>query len=191
MAAKTMADYLSSATPDNNATLRVKPSKVIVEEGHKNTVIHIGDDGSEERISLSSSSIFYCTLIWTNKGASDAGTIMDFYHDSAKGNGEAESFKWEHPTDDNYYTVRFDGKLKRHLKHAGSVFFDFPNVRLKVLGTHTVPSASPSGSPSGSPSASPSEGTPSASPSGSPSGSPSASPSEGTPSGSPSSSPGE
>ena len=86
----------------------------------------MGDDGSEERVSLSDDSIFYCTLIWTYKNASDAGTIMDFFHDAAKGNGNAESFKWTHPTDGHSYVVRFDGPLDRHLIATNTVVFSFP-----------------------------------------------------------------
>jgi len=173
MAAKELYDYLSSTTADNDATLSVKPNTVIVEEGSKTQSIHMGDDGSEERISHSDKSIFYCILIWTYRNESDAGTIMDFYHDAAKGNGNAESFKWTHPTDGHSYVVRFDGPLKRHLFSTGTVLFGFPSVRLRVLGYVAVesPSQSPSESPSESPSLSPSA---SESPSESPSVSPSA-----------------
>ena len=134
MAAKELYDYLSAATADNNVTLSVTPTNVIVEEGSKNQSIRMGDDGSEERVSLSDNSIFYCTLQWTFKSESDAGTIMDFYHDAAKGNGNAESFKWAHPTDGHTYVVRFDGPLDRHLTATNSVRFGFPRVRLRVLG---------------------------------------------------------
>ena len=106
----------------------------MVEEGSKSQIIHIGDDGSEERISLSDDSIFYCTLIWQYRNESDAGTIMDFYHDAAKGNGNAESFKWAHPIDGHTYVVRFDGKLPRQLHSTGTTTFSFQNIRLRVLG---------------------------------------------------------
>ena len=129
-----MFDYLSQVSADNNETLNVIPNKIITEDGSKTQVIHIGDDGSEERISLSDDSIFYCTLVWTNRNESDAGTIMDFYHDAAKGNGNAESFKWTHPTDGHSYVVRFDGPLKRNLLSHGAVYFGFSNVRLRILG---------------------------------------------------------
>lgn len=133
MAAKELYDYLSVVAADNDVTLSVSPNNVIVEEGSKNQIIHLGDDGSEERISLSDDSIFYVTLVWTFKSASDAGTIMDFYHDAAKGNGNAESFKWSSP-DGHTYTVRFDGPLKRQMKKTNGVIYNFPNVRLKILG---------------------------------------------------------
>ena len=133
MAAKEMHDYLSVVAADNDVTLSVSPNNVIVEDGSKNQVIHIADDRSEERISLSDDSIFFVTLIWTYKNASDAGTIMDFYHDAAKGNGNAKSFKWSSP-DGHTYVVRFDGALKREMKKTNGVIYNFPNVRFKILG---------------------------------------------------------
>jgi len=134
MASKEMFDYLSAATADNDVTLAVNPKKVIVEDGSKNQEIHFGDDGSEERISLSDDSIFYCTLIWTYMSESDAGTIMDFFHDAAKGNGNAESFKWTHPTDGHTYVVRFDGKLTKKIYAVRTSAYSYDSVRLKILG---------------------------------------------------------
>ena len=131
-----MWDYLSVVTPDNDVILDVSPNKVIVEDGSKNVAIHTGDDGSEERIALSNTSIFYVTLIFSNRNASDAGTVMDYYHDAAKGNGMAESFRWLHgsPADTHIYTVRFAGKLSRQLIAGPTVIYSFPSVRLRVLG---------------------------------------------------------
>jgi len=131
-----MWDYLSVVTPDNDVIFDVSPNKVIVEDGNKNVTIHTGDDGSEERIALSNTSIFYVTLIWTNRNASDAGTIMDYYHDASKGNGMAESFRWLHgsPADTHIYTVRFAGKLSRQLIAGPTVIYSFPSVRLRILG---------------------------------------------------------
>lgn len=137
MAAREMYDYLSSATADNNYTLNVSPNKVIVEEGSKKQLVRIGDDGSEERISFSDDSIFYVTLIWTYKNESDAGTIMDFYHDADKGNGIAETFKWLSP-DGHIYTVRFDGPLRRQLIATNGIRYDFPSVRLRVVGESSI-----------------------------------------------------
>jgi len=136
MAAKTMWDYLTVATPDNDVILDVSPNKVIVEDGNKNVAIHTGDDGSEERIALSNTSIFYVTLIWTNRNASDAGTIMDYYHDASKGNGMAESFRWLHgsPADTHIYTVRFAGKLSRQVIANPTVIYSYSSVRLRILG---------------------------------------------------------
>lgn len=127
-----MYDYLAVATPDYNATLSVTPQRTMLEDGGKNQKINIGDDGSEERISLADASIFYVTLQWAVISEANAGTIVDFYHDTAKGNGMVRSFKWTHPTDGHTYVVRFASKLPRLLT-AGHAFSKI-DIRLKVLG---------------------------------------------------------
>ena len=135
MANQELYDYLSTVTPDySTTTLTVSPSDVIVEEGEKSGIILTGDDGSEERIALSNSSIFYVTLRWENRDAADAGTIIDFYHDAAKGNGITRTFKWTAPTNagGHTYVVRFTGKLNRNISIPG--YHTIPDVRLKVVG---------------------------------------------------------
>lgn len=132
MAEKEMYDYLSSASPDNDQTLNVSPQDVLVESSSKRGEIHIGDDGSEERVAFSTASIFYVTLTWDKITTSDLGTIFDFYNDSAKGNGEFESFKWVHPSDGHTYVVRFDGELDREWRAVGR--HGTRQVRLRVLG---------------------------------------------------------
>jgi len=134
MAAKTMWDYLSVVDADNNVILNVSPNKIITEEGSKNASIRTADDGTEKRVSLSDTPIFYVTLIFSNRNASDIGTVMDFYYDSSKGNGNAESFTWIHPTDTHRYTVRFDGKFRRQLINVSGVVYTVPAVRLRILG---------------------------------------------------------
>ena len=135
MAAKEPYDYISTVTPDySSTTFNVNPSDIIMEEGEKSSVILIGDDGSEERISLSNTSYFYVTLKWNYKSASDAGTIIDFYHDATKGNGMARSFKWTCPTraGGHTYVVRFDSKLSRSIHGKG--LHSIPDIRLKIVG---------------------------------------------------------
>ena len=126
-------DYVQAVTADNNWTLSVSPSEVIVETGKKNQIILMGDDDSEERISLSTSSIFYVTLVWNKKSRNDAGTIFNAYHSPNKGNGNAESFYWASP-DGHTYTVRFDGELSRDMLNLPTVHYDFMSVRLRILG---------------------------------------------------------
>ena len=133
MAAKEMYDYLSNVSADNNQTLSLAPQQVITEIGTKNQVIHLADDGSEERIGLATDSIFYVTLQWNNISESDSGTLVDFYHNASYGNARLESFKWSHPTDGHTYVVRFDSDLTRDLYLAD--IFGILNVRFKILGT--------------------------------------------------------
>ena len=134
MAAKEMYDYLSTITADySTTTLAVTPDKILTEEGEKSQVIHIGDDGSEERISLDDDSIFYATLQWGRITASDAGTILDFFHDTAKANGQVRSFRWSHPSDGHIYVARFASALPRAWS-GGSTYHQISQVKLKILG---------------------------------------------------------
>jgi len=131
MAAKEMYDYLSVVAPDNDETLSTpKPSKVI-EELFRNQVVHEGDDGSEEVVTLDTDVVGYVTVIFPKLTASDAGTILDFYLSDSKGNCMAESFKWEHPSDGHTYVVRFRSEVPRTLQYT---IFQFPSIKLKVLG---------------------------------------------------------
>ena len=134
MAAKEMYDYLSVVAPDNDVTLSTPlPQDVLTEKGLINQEIHLGDDGSEERVGFSTAVIFYVTLVWKALEAADSGTILDFYFDAAKGNGRIESFKWSHPTDGHTYVVRFNCDLARLWK-AGGKIHEISSVSFKVLG---------------------------------------------------------
>jgi len=134
IAAIEMYDYVATVSADNNQTLSVSPRKVLTEEGSKNQVIHVMDDNSEERIDFGTAdiSIFHVMLQWTDITASDAGTLMLFWHGAAYGNGCAESFKWTHPTDGHTYVVRFDCDLPRSIRIPE--IHGVTNVKLKVLG---------------------------------------------------------
>lgn len=132
MAAVEMYDYLSTVSPDKSDTLSILPHEVLTERGTKNQVVHRGDDGSDVVISLGSSFIFYVTLIWLNLSASDAGTILDLYYDSAKANRSANTFKWTHPSDGHTYVVRFLGDIQREIRPAG--WHSVMQVTLQVVG---------------------------------------------------------
>lgn len=130
-----MYDYLSLLAPDNNVTLATPcPQKVLVEHGLRNQVVHLADDDSEERIGFSTGTIFDVTLIWRALSESDAGTILDFYFDTAKGDARLKSFKWAHPTDTHTYVVRFNSDLTRTIAPAANNIHALPSMGLKVLG---------------------------------------------------------
>lgn len=138
MANKEIYDYLSSATVNfTSSALQVSPQEQIRERGEKNQLVRYGDDGSEERITYSSTSIFYVTLIWNNERSSDIGTIMDYYHSTGKGNGIARSFKWYNHADQHTYVVRFDSNFERIIRPAPYTFGlqALPSIRLRILGT--------------------------------------------------------
>ena len=137
MAAFEMWDYLSATpvTPDYNSILDVRPQRIMIIDGTKNQVVHLGDDNSEEIISYSTDSVFYVALQWDALSESDAGTIFDFYHDTAKGNAIARKFKWTNYaeiSDQHTYTVRFASPLPRSVI-PGNIH-GFANILLKVLG---------------------------------------------------------
>lgn len=139
MAKIEMYDYLSPATPDygddsNEPALSLTPHNSMVEISNKNQVIHTADDNSEERISLSDDNIFRVTLQWNTITETEAGTIIDYYFDAAKGNGITRTFVWDHPTDGHSYVVRFDGNIQRQINPAS--IYDIKQIALRVIGTY-------------------------------------------------------
>lgn len=133
MAAHSMFEYLPPMTADYAITLDNPLQVIITEKGLKNQFVNLGDDGSEERISLSSSSIFYVDVQWPRKSESSIGDIVDWYHDTSKADGINRTFQWAHPTDGHVYVVRFDCNLDRTITRG--LTHGVPNCRFKVLGT--------------------------------------------------------
>jgi len=131
MSAAEPAHYLSIATPDYDYTLSLAVQGKISEEGFKNQVVHMADDNSEERITLSTGSIFYVSWSWAQLSESDSGIILDLYHDPSKANGIARSFKWSGPGS-NTYVARFDMKLSRIGNDSSR--WGLPNIKLRLLG---------------------------------------------------------
>jgi len=108
-------------------TLSITAQGSVHEESRENTVVHLGDDESEERIILSSTPVFFASFGWNVLSESDAGTILDLYHTSAQGMGK--SFKWTHGG--HTYAVRFACEMSR----SGSAASRYgSNVKLKLLG---------------------------------------------------------
>ena len=134
MAAKEMYDYLSAKTADYTTTaMSVAPQEVLTERSRKgNIVTHRLDDGQRANVVLSNASIFNVTLRWNFLSESDAGTLIDFYNDTAKACGQARSFKWSHPTDGHTYVVYFNSDIERTID-AATVHGVF-SVELEVIG---------------------------------------------------------
>ena len=105
MANKEPYDYLSSINPDVDETLIIRAQGSIKEIGTKNQMVHLGDDGSEKRISLD---------------------------DTSKANGIANSFKWQDNVGGHTYVVRFDKDLTR--ERMLSLYHGYGEVNLKLLG---------------------------------------------------------
>ncbi|MDD4060455.1 MAG: hypothetical protein PHW08_07130 [Kiritimatiellae bacterium] len=131
MAAAEMYDYLSTITADVDQTLAIDAQGSLTEEGSFNQVIHLADDASEERVTLSANPLFYVSWPWNVLTEAEAGTIFDLYFDAAKANGMGNSFKWT-AHDGHTYVVRFDCKLSRTGQAVSR--WGYPSVRLRVLG---------------------------------------------------------
>jgi hypothetical protein len=126
-----MYDFLSTITPDYSTALGIPPQGVVSEESQKNQVIHLGVDGSEERISFNTTPIFFINIGWNALSESDSGTVFDMYNDVAKANGIQRTFPYVFG-DGHTYVVRFDSKLTRSGKHLDKM--GMTGIRLKVLG---------------------------------------------------------
>lgn len=128
MAAKEPYDYLAEVTPDVDVTLSITAQGEVSEQSRENTVIHLGDDESEERIILSSTAVFFLGWDWRILSEADSGTILDLYHTSAQGRGK--SFKVVHGG--HTYVARFDCELSRRGQAASR--YGIPGIKLKLLG---------------------------------------------------------
>jgi len=131
MAAAEIYDFVSTITPDYDYTLSIKAQGNITEEGYKNQVVHLADDNSEERITLSANSIFYVSWEWSQLNEANSGTIFDLYHDPVKANGIGRSFKWT-GHDGHTYVVRFAMNLSRVGNNVSR--WGLPGVKLRILG---------------------------------------------------------
>lgn len=132
MSASELYDFLSTITPDySTAALAITPQGTVTEESSKNQAVHIGVDGSEERISFNTSSIFYVAMGWNILSESDSGTIHEYYNNAVKANGCQRSFKLTYG-DGHTYVARFDGPLPR--AGSGKTRYGIQGVRFKILG---------------------------------------------------------
>ena len=131
MAAKEPYDYLSIVTADYDYTLAIAAQGTVTEEGYKNQVIHLADDNSEERITLTTGSIFYVTYPINQLSESESGIIFDLYHDPVKANGIGRSFKLA-AYDTHLYVIRFNGKLTRSGNAVSR--WGMPGIQFRILG---------------------------------------------------------
>lgn len=143
MAAVEIYDYLSALTADYTTTefaydgaTQIVPQGVVFEEGGKNTIIHMADDDSEQRIAISANTRFYVRMQWNGLTESQAGAIFDFYHSATKAAGEVNSFYWTYSawggTEAHTYTCRFDTPVTR-IKNMNANW-RIPTIRLRILG---------------------------------------------------------
>jgi hypothetical protein len=140
MTAANISAYLpTGVSPDYASSLSVCPESAIVEIATGDDKILTGYDETEERISFQDNPEFYVLLSWKKLSESDAGTLFDWYMDTAKADGTVRSFQWTHPTDLTSYVVRFASDISRTI-HRG-IINDFAEIRLKILGIPPVPAS--------------------------------------------------
>ncbi len=134
MSIMTMYNFLTSVTPDYEATLTVDPQDVMTISGEKEIEVHRGRGRSEERVILSDESKLWVSLCWKVLSESDHSTLFDWYHDSAKGCGTARTFWWDPPAqyDSHIYVVRFDCKWENFLQNYKN--YGIANLLLYVAG---------------------------------------------------------
>jgi len=133
MSASEIYDWVanaSPATPDYNYTLQIKAQGSVKESGKKDQEVHEADDTTEEVVTLNSTSVFNVSWSYARLSESEAGTIMDLYHDTAKANGMARSFLWL-SYDGHTYKVRFNCDLDRTRTRSQ---WGASEVKLKILG---------------------------------------------------------
>lgn len=131
MAVSNMYDFVSTVAPDIADILTVNPYSEYIEIGQKRQIAHIGEDGSEQRISFSDDTIFYITLQWQKLSAVDGGTIFNLYHNATKANGIMNSFSYAFP-DGHSYVVRFTvDPFSRVVKPPNVQGF---SLKLRVMG---------------------------------------------------------
>jgi len=135
MADKEMYDYLTTKTPDYTATtLSIRPQGELKYTGKKSQVAHEMDDGSIAVISVSDNSYFDVFIGWRILTESDAGTIMDFWHDTNKANGMEKSFYWAHPVDGHTYVAKFMSDFSGVFKAGWGTRQSVPGVELRIIG---------------------------------------------------------
>ena len=128
-----MYDYLPTIASDVNQTLALTPQGEISEEGEFKQAIHKGDDQSEERVNLGSTTpVFYVSFAYNLLNESDMGTLIDLYFDSAKAFGNVNSFKWSSRKDGHIYVCRFDGTMTRSGNNQARM--GAKGIKLRVLG---------------------------------------------------------
>lgn len=136
MAAAEMYDYLPIVTPDVVDELNcntIQPKGFFPKKSRKNIKIIIGDDESEERMILSSQSVYVVSLQWDMLTAANHGTLVDLYDNSSKACGEGKSFYLIPPTsyDGHTYIARFVGEYEDHYRPRSIWMF---KATFKILG---------------------------------------------------------
>lgn len=122
MSIVTIYNYLPALTADYvTTTLSVNPQNVMQIGGEKDIVINKGYGVAEERIILSTQSLFQIKLQWQVLSDADHSTLFEFYHDPVKACGIAKTFYWTPPLQylaaNHDLTVRFNCRWESFLQN--------------------------------------------------------------------------
>lgn len=129
----TMADYLSTVTPDySERILNINPHDIIQTTGGFNQITHKPDGGQDYIVTLNDVVDYYVTLKWIKISALDKSTILDFYYNPLKAKGLARSFIWYHPEDELNYVVKFKSKVNESV--FATSHYSISGITLRVLG---------------------------------------------------------
>lgn len=133
ISAKEIYDYISAATADSTSLLNLTARGIVRESGSINQIVHLGDDGSEEVVELSTAKEFYIDVPWGAMTEDEAGTVIDFWGSATIGNGKMRTFKYKHAygATTHTYVARFDSDLARDIRDGN---IHNMSVRLKVTG---------------------------------------------------------
>lgn len=132
MAAAEMYDYLSTISADYSSTFPLTCTEAVPELIAGQDKILRAYDASEERLSFATNPEFAMVLKFEHLSAADAGTIFDWYCDTAKAYRTTRTFKWTHPTDGHTYVVRFDDSMERVIRMGA--LMGISEIRFRVLG---------------------------------------------------------
>lgn len=140
-----MENYLSVVEADYNYNLILRNQNVMPEYGEKKQIIHRFDDGGISVTRMSDASFFEVKIEFTALLSDDAETLLDLWHDENKANGSANTFYWQHPITEVYYTVRFMDIITRKFRadygvsntgmHNGTSYIEIEAITLRIEGT--------------------------------------------------------
>jgi hypothetical protein len=133
-----LSDVLSTVTPGYiGETLAITPkgaNAVMDASGRLYQEIDSFYGGEDARYDWGIDPVFYLTIPLDHLTTAELETLLDLYLDSSKANGIARSFPWYHPTDEAYYTVKFNNDLSVWYNRSGRK--GAGGVQLKILGNY-------------------------------------------------------
>ena len=131
--ADSISTYLSNVAADYTAVeLSLTPTDVMQFLCVKDQKVLYNGSDIFRAIPLNTMVNFEILLSFGNITPDEGGTVMSMWCDSAKANGRENTFYFQHPTDGNTYTVRFNSEIT-HVRHTHPLV-SVTNVSLLAIG---------------------------------------------------------